>query len=79
MSFEESVKAENEKLELEAEKFRQDNDYPGFWIPEKGENKFKVFPVDVRDKDFGQGDRKIFSVEVGGEKKDWALNARNLI
>lgn len=79
MDFSESIKAENQKLELETQKFREEKNLPGFWIPEKGENRFSVNEKEVRDKDFGEGVRKIFSVRVANQEKDWAVNPRNPI
>lgn len=79
MSFQESIFAENTKLEQETEKFRQEQNLPGFWIPEKGENWLGINEKDIRDKDFGEGVRKIFSVRVANIDKDWAVNPRNPI
>lgn len=77
MDFSESIKAENEKLELENQKFREEQKLPGFWIPEKGENRLVVNEKEVREKDFGEGMRKIFSVRIANQEKDWAVNPRN--
>ena len=78
MSFEESILAEKEKIEQDAQAYKDRADLPGFWVmPVDDISTFKVLDEDVRDKDFGQGVRKIFAIEVEGERKDWALNPKN--
>lgn len=78
MSFVDSIKAEKSKIEQEAEAYKQREDLPGFWVAPVDEvSSFTVLEEEIRDKDFGQGVRKIFSIEVKGERKDWALNPKN--
>ena len=79
MDFQESIIAENNKLQQDAEKYRQDANLPGFWVAQKGENYVSILPELPREKDFGQGVRKIFEVKGNGEKKDWAVNPQNPI
>jgi len=78
-SLQDFCEKEKKTIEQEAEKYKQEHDLKGFWIPEEGENRFTILDKDVRDQDFGEGTRKIFRVKVNEEEKDWALNPRNPI
>ena len=78
MSFAESIEAEKTKIEQEAEAYKSKENLPGFWVAPVDEvSSFTVLEEEVRDKDFGQGVRKIFAITVKGERKDWALNPKN--
>lgn len=80
MSFAESIKAEKSKIEQEAEAYKDKEDLPGFWVAPVDEvSTFIVLEDEIREKDFGQGVRKIFAVTVNGERRDWALNPKNPI
>ena len=78
MDFAESVKAEKERVEQEAQNYKDKANLPGFWVmPVDDISVFIVLEEEIRDKNFGEGMRKIFAIEVEGERKDWALNPRN--
>lgn len=78
MSFQESINAEKIRIERETEEYKKKENLPGFWVAPVDElSVFTVLEAEIRDKDFGEGLRKIFSIEVDGAKKDWALNPRN--
>lgn len=76
-NLQEFVEKEKTKLEQEAEKYREEHDMKGFWIPEKGETKFQAIDKEPREADWGEGKRIVFRVKVGEEEKDWAVNPRN--
>lgn len=72
------IKNENQKLEQEARDFKEKNTFPGFWVPNKGENSFEItLDQEPRQKDFGNGLRKIFRIQVSGKDFDWAINPKN--
>lgn len=78
MSFADSIEAEKIKLEQEAEAYKNKENLPGFWaLPVDDVSVFTVLEEDLRVKDFGEGERRIFAVEVNGERKDWAINPKN--
>ncbi len=80
MSLKQFAEEETERLEAESKKFQEEQDLPGCFIPEKGENSVEFLDMDVREKDFGQGIRKIFRIKnKEGEERDWALNPKNPI
>lgn len=74
------VKTENERLEKEKKEWAENQNFPGFWVPKKGENKFDILNEEPRNKTFSDGKKKIiFRIQTGGENKDWAINPKNPI
>lgn len=78
LSLADYARQEDERITAEKNKFLADQNLPGFWVPEIGENRFEIQDNPPREKDFGQGTRKIFQIKnQKGELKDWAVNPKN--